>query len=428
MLSFRRHIVSYLCATALGLCSISHAALDANALRDILRGDSRAITDLEANLQELTADRETAKASRDSINQLRREIAHHKSEHNKMRAACLSLLKKVEKSRNINATDEQKRTLLMLVAGMGIDRATELVLAENPALEPIDKNKRLALDYERIGGGQAITTHLKTEWDKALADMQQERIEELLNCGADPNWAIITRDITGETTQEAPLVLALQAQQQDIFYLLLLCGASVETRNQHGIKIAELIVKQGNASALSSIMEKGAKTDIAFSDGRPMFEHLLAPGAEECLVTWLDKAEDKDSSASNLNLITRLGTQRAVEMAFSQNKDAINKEDAQSNLPLHEAARRGEATIYKALIQLGADPECTNLRGETALMHAALSGNADMLSTILQTASPSLLKARDEAGHSAIHYARLAKDAAAEQALKAAGLTPQPKD
>jgi len=429
MLFLHPHTISFLSiAAALSMSSICHAALNEKALRDLLRKDSQNIIALEKELAELTSDREAAKANRDNITQLRRQIAHHKSEQTQMHSACIKLLKKVTQSGNINTVDEQKRSLLMLVAGMGNDHATELVLAEKPDLHLADKNNRLAIDYEIPSGGQAISSHLKIEWDKAVADMQTERMEELLNCGANPNWQAIGRNEDGTTSQEAPIILALRANHQDAFFLLLNYGASVETRSQEGIKIAELVVRQGNAFALSALLAKDCKTNIQFSDGRPIFEHLLAPGAEECLLAWLDKAEDNAATASNLCLVVRRGTRQDVELAFARNKNALHTEDSQGNLPLHEAARRGDVGIYNALLHLGADAQGINIRGETPLMHAALSGNADMLATILHAAPESLLKATDERGHSAIYYARLAKDPAAEQALRAAGLSPQPKD
>ena len=63
------------------------------------------------------------------------------------------------------------------------------------------------------------------------------------------------------------------------------------------------------------------------------------------------------------------------------------------------------------------------MKGETTLMHAALSGNANMLATVLNDLPQEELQATNESGRTALHYAQLARDPKAQQALKAAGLT-----
>lgn len=404
-------------------------ALNADALRSYLRQEPQAISDMEKELKDLQSDREVAKANRAGINDLRRNIAHRKSELTKIRSACLNLLGKVEKKRNINLTDENKRTLLMLVAATGIDAATEMVLKENPRLNLADAENLVAYDYERRSGGTAITNHLKTEWEAAAAELETERMAELLDCGADPNWPVIySTSLLGPSVTEAPIVLAAQQNNREAFDLLLSYNASVETRAQDGRKLAELVIEAGNSQAFISLLERGCEPNTVFADGRSMFTHLLKSGAEECLNVWLNKAEDAPDSASNLCLIVRLGTPRAAELVFGNRKNALNTEDSQGNMPLHEAARRGNTAVYNALLKLGADADATNMRGETTLMHAALSGNAEMLATVLQSISQDTLAGTDTNGHTAIHYARLAKDAAAEQSLKAAGLKPHAQD
>lgn len=411
------------------LLPVAQGALNAGALRDALKQSPQHIYKLEQDLDELRKIKNGDKLNRELISDLRKEISHGKAEVAKARTSALSHLKKVEQSRNINAQDDKGRTLLMLVAATGIDTATRLVMRENPRLNIADKDNRVAYDYERSGGGNAITEFLKQEWNMAAPAMDCERMEELLDCGADPNWQVVATEVeTTTAVQEAPVVLALLAQHQNAFELLMTYGASVETRSQDGQKLVELIVARRNNQAFITALEKGCKTDIIFQDGRPIFEHLLAPGAEQCLNTWLQKAEDTPDMASNLCRIVRRGTLRAVQLVFSTRKNALDSEDSQGNMPLHEAARRGDTAVYQALLQAGASPAATNMRGETALMHAALSGSADMLATVLRNIAPETLQAKDETGHTAIHYARLAQDGAAEAALKAAGLTPQPKD
>ena len=62
------------------------------------------------------------------------------------------------------------------------------------------------------------------------------------------------------------------------------------------------------------------------------------------------------------------------------------------------------------------------MRQETTLMHAALSGNPSMLSTVLPSVSEEELQAVDENGCNALDYALMAKDKDAAKTLQSAGL------
>lgn len=403
----------------LAMLPLAHGALNANTLRELIRKAPPSLVAQEEELEALREDREQAKQQRETITELRRSIAEHKNTLTKNRSACLNLLRKVEQSRNINSTDEHRRTLLMLVAAIGNDQATALVLKEQPRLNMADNENRVAYDYEQQGGGSAIADYLKEQWSAAVTGMQTEALDELLDCGADPNWPV---------EEEAPLILALRAGRSDIFSQLIGYGASVEARDRNGRKLIELTVLKRDSQSFIALMEKGCKPDTLFSDKRPMFEHLLAPGAEECLNVWIDKADAATDGPGHLCNIVRRGTPQAIQVLFNSRKDKLNEEDTQGNIPLHEAARRGDTAIYRQLLQLGAEPHICNMRGETPLMHAALSGSADMLQTILTNIPESHLRAQDEQGHTAIYYARLAKDQAAEQTLRAAGLQPHSND
>lgn len=402
-------------------------APDGDTLRELLKQEPPIIAELQKELDTLRNDKDSAKQHRERISELRRSIAQQKAAYTQTRNAFMHLLKKVEQSGNINARDDKKRTLLMLAAATGIDKATELVLQESPELNLEDNSHQVAYDYERQAGGTVITEHLKQAWDTAAGSLQTEQMAQLLDCGADPNWAVITGGMN-PNLGEAPTILALQQNHTDALNLLLSYGASAEARTQDGRKLVELAVENRQTQILIALLQHGCKTDTVFADGRPMFEHLLAEGAEECLDIWLDAAAVGEQAADILCSVVRLATPRAVQLAFSKRKDFIHAEDSVGNMPLHEAARRGVPAIYNTLLELGADATAHHSRNETTLMHAALSGNAEMLSLVLQNIPQELLHAKDAGNHTAIHYARLAKDPAAEATLRNAGLSPQPQD
>lgn len=324
----------------------------------------------------------------------------------------MTLLTKVRKSSDINATDSDGRTLLMLAAATGHNAATELVLKYSPLLNMADADDLTACDYEQLNKGTILQNELKIKWSQAVSTGDTDAVQELLNCGADPNWAV---------QDTAPIAHAIRQKNTTLFELLVTYGASVETRLENGYKLIEHAVVTRDNDILELLLRHGGSPENRLSDGRPIFEHLMGDDAGECLLTWLSYV--KEERPVYLCRLVRLGSPGAIQTVFNAHKNEINTEDQHGNIPLHEAARRGDVSIYRILISQGADVTARNMKQETTLMHAALSGSADMLTTVLNTLPQEEIQAKDEAGHTALHYAQLARDKKAQQVLNAAGLT-----
>lgn len=378
----------------------------------ILKEAPPVIVELRKEIDALRTEQGSSRYTMELIRRLERERRTAELAYEDRQEALMSLLTKVRQSGDINATDSDGRTLLMLAAATGHNAATELVLKYSPRLNMADADDLTACDYEQLNKGTALQHKLKANWEQAVSRGDTDAVQELLNCGADPNW---------EVQETAPVALALQQQNTDMFELLVTYGASVETRLEDGSKLIEHAVKTLNADILELLLRHGCSPETRMSDGRPMFEHLLSENAGECLLTWLNYVSEEHPTY--LCRLVRLGSPQAIQTVFSAHKSEINTEDQNGNIPLHEAARRGDCSIYQILISLGADVMVHNMRQETTLMHAALSGNADMLTTVLKNVPQDEIQAKNDAGHTALHYAQLARDKKAQQALTAAGLT-----
>ncbi len=410
----------YLCTALMACSALSTQALDDKTLLKLIDHGSTKLAEMEREYEALKSDPEQREQARD----LKKDMDAEKRRCNAIKTDIRALAPKVKKSGKINMRDEQGRTLIMLVAALGNNTATELVLRDGPELFLYDKDNKIAIDYENEGGGSSISNYLKPMWDKAVQSFNQDEIQNMLDCGANPDWPV---------AGQPPLALAILGKQDAVFDRLMLHGAHAGNRMQDGTSLIELAVTQRNANAVDALLSALKETDIIFSDGTPIFRHLMGEAQKDCLTAWLNQAQSMnkfhtEDGTSYFCLAMRLADTECAKHAATQNIKLLGTEDKEGNLPLHEVARRGNAELYRELVKLGASPEQRNSRGETALMHAALSADADTLAEALKGISPELLNATDNDGHTALYYAKLAKDQAATEALKAAGLQPQKKD
>lgn len=363
-------------------------------------------------------DKEDARLYNSQLRDLKRDLSEVRREYAKKVNVCKALLNRIKKdpARMYEITDDKKRTLIMLVAALGNDYVTELLLADNPPMNTPDAAGKVALDYEKESGGSAISKYLADRWDKAMQTLSLEEITVLIESGADPNW------ITGAEPGMYPLSTAIVNKRDDIAALLLTYKAKTCISTPTVTSPLEVAINAGAVVSFRLMLVYGADMQTEMSDRETALEHLLRPGREELLVAWCSTASGESSGAAPLCIVVRRGSLQAVQACAKECNQMLNASDAMGNMPLHEAARRGEVEIYRALLSAGAELGGTNSRGETVLMHAALSGSREMLAAVLADIPQPLLKARDEKGRNALYYARLVKDEDAVQALNAAGL------
>ena len=420
-LSRTHHLFRNLCLLAvLSSAVICQAVPDDKTLIKLADAGSTKLLALEREHSEVKNDAD----QREYAKELQKDINEEKRRCGEIKTAIRALAPKVKKSGKIDTRDEKGRTLLMLAAALGNDRVTEMVLKDNPDLTLFDKSNKIAMDYEQTSGGSALSNHLKPLWEQAVVSNNIEIIRKMLDSGASADWQV---------QGQPPLAIAIETGQNAIVDLLLLHGAHAGNRMSDGCSLVELAVRHKNANALDGLLGQLKETNITLSNGATLFRHLLDEEAADCLVVWfshaltLSKSETEDGTSYFCLAMRMADTAGAIALAKSQSK-LINTEDKEGNLPLHEAARCGDTELYKELLRLGADPARKNTRGETVLMHAALSSTPELLAEVLKGLTPEQINATDKDGYSAFHYAKLAKDKAAGDTLRNAGLQPQKKD
>lgn len=403
------------------LCSHGQA-LDMAELKALLPKKSPGLDDMQRELSELKAhdkpgDKDMAHELRSQIKDLEHEIREREKEYAKKLSDCKAMIARLEKGKEDihKATDAKKRTLIMLVAALGYDPATELVLQDNPPMGTPDAGGKVAYDYEREAGGMAVEKYLRQRWEKAMVQLSMEEIVDLIESGAGPEW------ITGDPGMY-PLSTAALNERDDLVMLLMAYQARANISTLDVKSPLEVAVEAGHPEVFRSLLSAEVDLQTRMSDKMTFMDHLLRPGKEELLAVVCSSVSSPKSGAAPLCLAVRLGSPHAVQLCAEVCKEQMNNEDAMGNMPLLEAARRGNVEIFRMLISAGASMEERNSLGETVLMHAALSGSPEMLATVLQNLPRRLCMAEDKKKRNALFYARLAKDEEAQKTLKSAGL------
>ena len=379
--------------------------------------------ELEKDTEKLIALREEIKSfkgadvDKEYKNTIRKELYEENRRHTALVRKVKPLLDKYKKTRNINITNNEGQTLLMLTAAVGNDVATEMLLLEKPNMSMVDNNSQTALQYEKNGSGTALLNHIRSNWASTISTGDINAVRELLDCDANPNW-----EIDGSTALE----LAIQENNIALVTLLMDYHASPAEKTGLGCTITEMAVKLNAAEGLKELLRNKDAVLCKFLDDTPIFLNLMSSDKAECLRAWFAGARahnitQTESGTSYFNLIIRTAAEEGALMVAEDNQDLLNTEDAEGNLPLFEAARRGSAPLYHALIQLGAKPEMSNKLGETVLMHACMSNNNELLKELIEASASEILNRKDSTGQSAYHYAERAQNSTAIRLLTEAG-------
>jgi uncharacterized protein len=149
-----------------------------------------------------------------------------------------------------------------------------------------------------------------------------------------------TNNIEDSEDGFTPLMFAVTRGDAEIVEALIQKGSDVNARNNIGQSALMIAAKLGNVAVTQQLIDAGA--DVQAKDN----ENLNAIG-------WATSVKD---CAEIVEMLARTGTD-------------IDLVDSRGMTPLLRAALMGFTNAFKALIQLGADPEIT-YKGKTALQLA----------------------------------------------------------
>jgi len=237
------------------------------------------------------------------------------------------------------------------------------------------------------------------ELEKAVNDGDEEKVEELLEEGADVNQK---NDIGNSLLHLAALngnremlkvllsneKIDIQARSEDgrtalffgvnngdvgIVQDLLKAGANPDLLDNDGDAVLHIVAMDGNAKIMQILLAHGANPFVKTRDGQDAMEvaedfgHDPSHKVRDLLQAAMNKDYEQFYHAAEINNV-------GVLNAFLEKGVDINKPDADGYTALHWAAIEGSADAAKALLAAGADVNILDKDGNTSL-HMAVSGN-----------------------------------------------------
>lgn len=145
--------------------------------------------------------------------------------------------------------------------------------------------------------------------------------------------------------------------------------------------------RKGRLQLLKGLLETGANPNTEDDYGYTALMFLAAQGSREGLELVLGSArcivnKRSGSMQTALHFATEKGHSDCVKMLLKAGAMVNASDDWET--PLIMAVNSGSLQSVEILLAAGANVEMTDLKGFTALMHAAANGNVDILRRLLQ--------------------------------------------
>ncbi len=225
-----------------------------------------------------------------------------------------------------------------------------------------------------------------------------ELIKALLVKGADPN-------ISGWDGRSALMCAVTQHRMAD-FEVLLQGGANPDAVDNHGRTALMLAAEFGDLAMVEALLQKGADPNLrdasrysalyqAIRKKHPaLIKALKAAGAQDI--------DSLDNFRGELVWAVKTLSVREVLVALARGADPNFKGDIGDTALMH-AALREDTEMVNALIDAGADPNIADKYGQTALMNAVISGRAEVVEALINAgANPNAVDTR---GQTALMFA-----------------------
>ncbi|KAM7388513.1 hypothetical protein PAMP_024683 [Pampus punctatissimus] len=234
----------------------------------------------------------------------------------------------IDRGANVNISDKQKYTPLLLSAELGYTEVFRVLVAKQAKLDVTLSDLSSALHLAVHSGSVPI-------------------VQTLLEKGLDPNRA----GPKGQT----PLHLAAQCNRSDLVGLLLRAGAQVNAVAQDGLTPLHLASREGHTETVIQLLQGKADPGVKDRLGRTALHWAASSQRESCVVDLLLSAKANPNITDNekrnaLHLAAMEGKVDAVTSLLSHKAKGQAKDMAGST-PLHCAAAGGHASVVSALLQ-----------------------------------------------------------------------------
>lgn len=296
--------------------------------------------------------------------------------------------------------------------------ATRIVAQEDTAQESSGR----MLDTSEIFGELLIA---------GVAQGDKDKVHQALAMGADIEYV--------GTLGRTPLFFATEAKMVE---LLLQHGASATARDASGNQPLHVIVAKGTVAATRALVEHGVEVNSLNGIGQTPLNHaiawgrletsefLLSQGADflhfgEFIGTPMQQCQERLQNLSSLSKTLAdsvksweesgkppLTLQQAVKLqrpaavqSLLAKGAVVNHQEVSGHTPLHWAARNGDLTCVRFLLEAGANPNLVTRKGLTPLHFCIAKPNeTEVVSALLDAGADPRIE--DTQGRTVLEWAR----------------------
>ena len=259
----------------------------------------------------------------------------------------------------------------------------------------------------------------------AAADCSKETLQEVIGCGADLN-AVNKRGITA-------LLLNCFYRQMDSVKILLKAGADPTIADKEGFScIHAAIDGRCSTDILQTLIRHGAHIDAARKDGTNALLCACSTEQSESVRFLVQAKADVSITKPDGNTCLHVAVKgeccrEALQKIFMQGMINVNAANKKGETALLFACLSAQAQTVNLLLQEGADPNISDARGYTSL-HAAVYGSCgnETLQEIIN--HDMQLDCQDNHGKTALMLACSYKQQDSVRILMKAGFNPYIRD
>ncbi|CAL1537838.1 unnamed protein product [Lymnaea stagnalis] len=337
----------------------------------------------------------------------------------------------IEQGVDVNHVNAKNDTSLLWASRWG-HQATVRALLKIGALTSVENDKGSTALYWAVRYGHTETVDILAREGKANVSQTRKLgfvapivlasalgfddiVSILLDCGADPNFAI--------RGGERPIHHAGREGFSKIIEILVDKGAKIDAADERGDTALLLTAKYGRAKALQTLLQLGANVNhknlmeedvwtFAVSNDNDLILKLLVihqrkKELETIIENHVDSKPKSTPSGINslLNLAASVGNIDRMKLLFEMKIDA-NATDEDGNNFLYHAAINNQADVIKEFHKM-VNIDSANRSGNTALHEACAKGHHEAVMELIQCKA--MVNIRNSQGETALHIAAFSK-------------------
>ena len=322
----------------------------------------------------------------------------------------------IHRGADVNATNKQNVTALMLASQMGNLDAMNVLLSAGANHTTANANGDTWIHYAIYGDCSKEVLQLIIDEGADVNATNNENVTALMLASKKGNINAMNVLITAgadQTIEDADgnqwIHCAVHEYcTKEVLQLIIDLGADVNARNKQNITALMLASFVGNRDAMKVLLSAGANKATENVVGNTWIHYAIhGDCSKDVLQSIIDAGADVN--ATNKQNCTAL-----MLAGLKENVDAINvllsagadqtTEDANGDTWIHYAVH-GDCSkeVLHSMIDLGADVNAANKRNCTALMLACMKGNLDAINVLLSAGADRTIE--DSKGNIWIHYA-----------------------